>query len=76
MGRPELEDVTSTRLKMRQDIESEIEGVVTRCGFRRVFITESQTCNVEGGGSTATQKQEAVTAWNRQLHLYERVKEK
>lgn len=74
MGRPELEDVSSARLKMRQDIESEIAGVVTRCGFRRVYITESQTCKVEGGERTTTQKQEAVTAWNRQLHLYERVK--
>ena len=76
MGRPELEDVTSARLKMRQDIESEIEGVITRCGFRRVYVTESQTCEAEGGGSTTAQRQEAVTAWNRQLHLYERVKHK
>lgn len=76
MGRPGLEDVTSARLRMRQDIESEIEGVVTRCGFRRVHQEENLTCEVEGGESATAQKQEAITAWNRQLHLYERFKEK
>lgn len=61
MGRPEI-DVSSTRLKMRNDIENEIEKVVLGCGFRRV------TLNVEDEGHHQGDK----TAWNRTLQLYER----
>lgn len=61
MGRLEI-DVSSTRLKMRNDIENEIERVVLGCGFRRV------TLNMEDEG----QHQGDKTAWNRTLQLYER----
>jgi len=61
MGRPEI-DVSSTRLKMRNDIENEIEKVVLGLGFQRV------TLNVEDEG----QQQGDKTAWNRTLQLYER----
>lgn len=61
MGRPEI-DVSSTRLKMRNDIEKEIEKVVVECGFQRV------TLNAEDEG----QHQGDKTAWNRTLQLYER----
>ena len=61
MGRPEI-DVSSTRLKMRNDIENEIEKVVLECGFQRV------TLNVEDEG----QQQGDKTVWNRTLQLYER----
>lgn len=61
MGRPEI-DVSSTRLKMRNDIENEIEKVVLGCGFCRV------TLNMED----EEQQQGDKTAWNRTLQLYER----
>ncbi|KAL7543562.1 hypothetical protein ACHAXR_012871 [Thalassiosira sp. AJA248-18] len=72
MGRPELDDVTSSRLKMRPDIERDIETVITHCGFRRVSFGE-----VTGGTCSGNKdKQDAVTTWNRTLHLYERVVDK
>ena len=40
MGRPELEDVTSTRLTLRAEIEKEIESIIIQCGFRRI-VTKS-----------------------------------
>mmetsp|Transcript_23252 Transcript_23252/g.38314 ORF Transcript_23252/g.38314 Transcript_23252/m.38314 type:complete len:318 (+) Transcript_23252:77-1030(+) len=61
MKRPEL-DVSSERLKMRSDIENEIDKVVTGCGFRRVKLDD------EGG----EQGDDLRTAWNRTLQLYER----
>jgi hypothetical protein len=62
MERPEI-DVSSTRLKMRNDIENEIEKVVLGCGFQRVTLN-----NVEDEG----QQQGDKTVWNRTLQLYER----
>ena len=72
MGRPELDDVTDTRLKMRPDIEKEIETVFVGCGFRRVTSEEMNTTKEEDG-LDSTKEQDAVTAWNRTLHLYRRV---
>lgn len=57
MKRPEI-DVSFERLKMRNDIENEIDKVVMGCGFRRVKL------DGEAG--------EEKTAWNRTLQLYER----
>ena len=62
LKRPEI-DVSSERLKMRADIESEIDKVVLGCGFRRVKL------NDEAG----EQGDDLRTAWNRTLQLYERV---
>jgi hypothetical protein len=61
MKRPEI-DVSAERLKMRTDIEGEIEKVVTGCGFRRVQL------DVEAG----EQAEDLRTAWKRTLQLYER----
>ena len=61
MGRPEI-DVSSSTLKMRNDIENEVEKVVTRCGFRRVKL------ELEDGGENSDR-----TAWNRTLQLYRRI---
>ena len=61
MKRPEI-DVTAERLKMRTDIEDEIEKVVRGCGFRRVKL------DVED----EEQGDDLRTAWNRTLQLYER----
>ena len=72
MGRPELDDVTDTRLKMRPGIEKEIETVIVGCGFRRV-TSEEMNITKELDGLDSKKKQDAVTAWNRTLHLYERV---
>ncbi|KAL7540510.1 hypothetical protein ACHAWF_006696 [Thalassiosira exigua] len=67
MGRPELDDVTSTRLKMRSDIEMEVEKVVIGCGFRRVALDELVR---ENTGDVTTPD---VTSWNRTVCLYERI---
>lgn len=61
MKRPEI-DVTIERLKMRADIENEIERVVTGCGFRRVKL------DLDAG----EQGDDLRTSWNRTLQLYER----
>ena len=61
MGRPEI-DVSATRLKMRTEIECEIAKVVNGCGFHRVKL------NLQDG-----EKEIGRTAWNRSLHLYERI---
>ena len=70
MGRPELDDVTSSRLKMREDTEKEIEGVVLGCGFRRIvpsIMTNGVKC------ADDKEAHDAVTSWNRSLHLFERI---
>ena len=76
MGRPELNGVTSSRLKMRPEIEQEIEKVILRCGFRRVtsdVITKE--CNDAKAKRNGSEGNDAVTSWNRSLCLYERVSE-
>jgi hypothetical protein len=65
MGRPELEDVTSTRLTLRPEIEKEIECIITRCGFRRVLTKSTMDEKV-------AKDDDAITSWNRSLRLYER----
>eukprot|EP00571_Detonula_confervacea_P014587 CAMPEP_0172309012 /NCGR_PEP_ID=MMETSP1058-20130122/9434_1 /TAXON_ID=83371 /ORGANISM="Detonula confervacea, Strain CCMP 353" /LENGTH=117 /DNA_ID=CAMNT_0013021559 /DNA_START=46 /DNA_END=399 /DNA_ORIENTATION=- len=69
MGRPEINDVTSSRLKMRLDIEKGIESVAIRCGFRRVTLDEMN--GEERTDSKANT--DAVTSWNRSLFLFERM---
>lgn len=61
-----MDDVTSTRLTMRLDIEKKIEEVIVRAGFRRV---SAEQCL----GSSIKEAADAITAWNRELHLYERI---
>ncbi len=70
MNRPELDDVSSSRLKMRPDVELEVEKVVTGCGFRRVSLDELGCAKPS---SNDEETKQAVTSWNRTLHLYERV---
>ena len=60
MGRQELEDVTQTRLKMRQDIEKAVETIIFGCGFFRVDTDYNES------------KEVVTTSWNRSLLLYER----
>lgn len=55
MGRTEI-DVSSERLKLRQNIEEEIDSILHANGFRNVAF------------STPHKK----TQWNRKLQLYER----
>ena len=69
MGRQELDDVTSQRLKMRPDIEKEIDSIVIGCGFRRVSFTSADVDN----GSREHKNDDAITTWNRHMHLYERI---
>lgn len=63
MGRQELEDVTSARLKIRQDIEKAVETIIFGCGFFRVDTDYNES------------KEVVTTSWNRSLLLYERVGE-
>jgi hypothetical protein len=73
MGLPELDDVTSARLKLRPAIEEAIEKIIEQCGFKKVQVkppTDAQTS--EATESTGDEKSEATTSWNRTLHLYER----
>lgn len=72
MGRPEIEDVTSSRLKMRLDIEKGIDDTVIRCGFRRISLSEM----VDDQRADSKAKKDAITSWNRSLYLYERVVDK
>ena len=80
MGRPELRDVSSGRLKMRDEIEAEIGNVILGCGFRRVVPSSNDTGG--GGGRSIgrvidddaeVEVEDAITSWNRSLHLYERI---
>jgi len=84
MGRRELDDVTSQCLKMRPDIEKEIDSIVIGCGFRRVSLDETicangNKCNttssvdVDDGSREVDKKDEVTTSWNREMHLYERL---
>lgn len=73
IGRPELEDVTSTRLTLRPEIEKEIECIIIRCGFRRV-VTKSSTKEKEvTEDGEAAFPDDAITSWNRSLRLNERI---
>lgn len=69
MGRPELDDVTSSRLKLRPDIDKEIEAIISGCGFQRLQLGPTSE---EKGLGTKHVSTDAVTSWNRSLHLYER----
>lgn len=80
MGRPELDDVTASRLTMRPDIEKEIESVISKCGFRRVTLEEVNKNEVDKGegdsnttNGSGKKQEDAITSWNRSIHLYERV---
>jgi hypothetical protein len=79
MGRPELRDVSSGRLKMRDAIEAEIGNVILGCGFRRV-VPSSNDADGDGGALSIgrvvddhAEVRDAITSWNRSLHLYERI---
>ena len=73
MGRPELEDVTSTRLALRPEIEKEIECIIIRCGFRRVVMKSNTKEKEVRDDSVAPVLDDAITSWNRSLRLYERI---
>ena len=74
MGRPELNDVTSTRLKLRPDIEREIEKIIINAGFQRIPFDPilSNELISQARGPDRNDIVGAVTSWNRTLHLYER----
>lgn len=73
MNRPEI-DTSSERLKMRTDIENEIDKVLTSFKFERVDVetelmkNQTRESNPENGSSTSTR-----TKWNRNLQLYRRI---
>lgn len=75
MNRPELDDVTSTRLTLRQEVEKEIECIIIRCGFRRILpkCTTDKKEVKDDGESDKFRVHDAITLWNRSLRLYERV---
>lgn len=65
MGLNEL-DVTSSRLKLRPEIEEEIDKIIVAAGFRRVNLQS------EKAGLDTSDERDATTSWKRTLHLYER----
>lgn len=71
MNQPELDSVTSQSLRMRNNIENEVERIITECGFQRV----SNTCSPEESEASESGviKETKRTAWQRQLQLYAKV---
>lgn len=73
MNRPEI-DTSSERLKMRIDIESEIDRVLNGCKFERVNVNAIR-CRKRGSKDKITEQdaESTRTKWNRNLQLYKRV---
>lgn len=73
MNRPEI-DTSSERLKMRTDIENEIDRVLTGFNFERVNVdtelvkTQARENDLDIGSSESTR-----TKWKRNLQLYKRM---
>jgi len=74
MNRPEI-DTSAERLKMRTDIENEIDRVLTSVKFERVDIDkellmgkQTREHDSDTGSSMSTR-----TNWNRTLQLYKRI---
>lgn len=67
MNRPE-EDISVERLKMRADIENEIDRVMQGFGFERVAISRESRC-------IASSNDDSRTKWKRNLQLYKRINE-
>lgn len=69
-------DVSVDRLKMRCDIENEIEMVITKCGFERVTFDTSIDVGVDDDDDDEAEKEVVNnndrTKWNRTLRLYKR----
>jgi hypothetical protein len=67
MNRPE-EDISVERLKMRSDMEGEIDRVVKSFGFERVVLpTESSSTSGE------SDREISRTKWKRNLQIYRRI---
>ncbi len=64
MNRPEL-DVSTERLKMRSNIETEVTQILKKCGFERVFLSPTGTMSEDPN-------EEQRTKWDRNLQLYKR----
>ncbi len=72
MNRPEL-DVSTERLKMRFSVETEVEQVLKKCGFERVFLSPTASNGQsEDQDCKALDEKASRTKWNRNLQLYKR----
>ena len=70
-------DVSLDTLKMRSDIENEIEKVIVSCGFVRVAVTSPTEKNQEDdNGNDSNKDIHGIdrTKWNRRLRLYKWIK--
>ena len=68
MNRPE-EDISAERLKMRTNIESEIDRVLVTFGFERVLVVTKEAA---GDSIKDDSSQVTRTRWNRNLQIYRR----
>jgi Bicoid-interacting protein 3 (Bin3). len=59
MNRPE-EDISTTRLKIRSNIEAEIDRILCECNFTRVDVNQGRSSEI-------------VSKWKRNLQLYRRM---
>ena len=71
MNRPEL-DISSDRLKMRLNVEEEIESIVRNCGFEKVPTASAHSYCGNIIDSKIVQEKSVRTAWKRCLQLYVR----
>lgn len=70
MNRPELDSVMAQSLRMRGNIEEEVEKIILECGFRRLTSEEKgESDEVSSGGDKERAKR---TAWKRLIQLYVR----
>ena len=66
MNRPE-EDISIERLRMRKNIEQDVDRVVSSFGFERVVVPQGSS---PGGGSAENMR--SRTPWKRNLQMYRR----
>ena len=70
MNRPTM-DVSSERLKLRANIEEEIDTIITKCGFEKVNFEEKEKSDELAFLDKST-RSEMTTPWKRSLRLYKK----
>ncbi len=65
-------DVSFERLKMRKDIENEIDKVIVNCGFERIHDCGGGDHSLTDHSKNNDQTKDR-TSWNRTLRLYRRI---
>jgi hypothetical protein len=66
-------DISPERLKLRLNIEKEVETIICSCGFRRILSGNEKDDADESNADKHDKDVNATrTAWNRSLQLYVR----